>query len=94
MVCMLLMSPNDTTKPTPSPTTPERVAKPWQEKVHELLTRAAKLSAKHGVEVDPFMRGAWSAYVDVRPGLRAYLEDQQLKAQLEQMRESGRIGSA
>ncbi len=109
MVCMVLMSRNDTTEPAPSQPSaepardaaavpssdkPERAAKPWQVKVHELLTRAAKLSAKHGVEIDPFMRGAWSAYVDVRPGLRAYLEDMQLKAQLEQMRESGRIGTA
>ncbi len=103
------MNRNDTTEPAPttpstesghdaaaqpSPGKPERAAKPWQVKVHELLTRAAKLSAKHGVEVEPFMRGAWSAYVDVRPGLRDYLEEMQLKAQLEQLRESGRIGTA
>ncbi len=109
MVCILLMSRNDTTEPAPSAPSTEpardtapvpsarkraRATKPWQVRVHELLTRAAKISASHGVEVDPFLRGAWSAYVDVRPGLRAYLEDMQLKAQLEQLRESGRIGTA
>jgi hypothetical protein len=59
-----------------------------------LLSRAGKLAAAMGVELDAWMRAAWSAYVDARPGLREHLEDMQLIAQLTALRESGRIGQA
>lgn len=59
-----------------------------------LLGRAGELAAKMGVELDAWMRAAWSAYVDARPGLREHLEDMQLIAQLTALRESGRIGQA
>ena len=59
-----------------------------------LLGRAGELAAKTGVELDAWMRAAWSAYVDARPGLREHLEDMQLVAQLTALRESGRLGQA
>ena len=66
----------------------------WQTEVSELLARAAQLCVEHDVEMDPFMRGAASAYVEARPGMREHLEELQLKATLQAMRDSGRIASA
>jgi len=40
------------------------------------------------------MKGAWSAYIDARPGLREQLEEMQLKNQLDELRKAGRIGEA
>jgi hypothetical protein len=68
--------------------------KSWQNEVSELLTRAAQLCADNGVEMDPFMRGAASAYFAARPEMREYIEEEQLKATLQSMRENGRIASA
>jgi len=59
-----------------------------------LLERAGALAASLGVELDAWMKAAWSAYVDARPGLREHLEDMQLLAQLMALRQSGRIGQA
>jgi hypothetical protein len=68
--------------------------KSWQNEVSELLARAAQLCAEHDVEMDPFMRGAASAYLEARPGMREHLEELQLIATLQNMRENGRIASA
>ena len=68
--------------------------KGWQSEVSELLARAAELCVEHDVDMDPFVRGAYSAYLAARPGLREHLEEQQLKATLDEMRKSGRIASA
>ena len=68
--------------------------KSWQNEVSELLARAAKLCADHGVEIDPFVSGAVAAYFDARPGMRERLEEMQLRATLDQMRASGRIATA
>ena len=46
------------------------------------------------VEVDAFVRGAWAAYVDARPGMRERLEEAQLRAQLDELRKSGQIAQA
>lgn len=59
-----------------------------------LLKSAAALAAALGVDLDPWMREAWSAYVDARPGLREHIEDMQLIAQITALRQSGRIGQA
>ncbi len=69
-------------------------AKPWAAQLEELLAQAAELGARHGVDADTFMRGAWAAYIDARPGLREQLEEMQLKNQLEELRKQGRIGAA
>lgn len=68
--------------------------KPWNVEVSELLTRAAELCVEHEVDVDPFVRGAYSAYLEARPGLREQLAEMQLKMQLEEMRKLGRIALA
>jgi hypothetical protein len=66
----------------------------WQNEVSELLARAAQLCVEHDVEIDPFMRGAASAYFEARPGMREYIEELELKQALQSMRENGRIASA
>jgi hypothetical protein len=77
----------DATEPTAAP-------RPWQAEVGQLLQRAAALCSEHGVEVDAYMNGAWSAYVEARPGLREQLEEAQLREQLEELRRLGRLGEA
>ncbi len=69
-------------------------SKPWPAEVADLLSRAADLCIEHGMDVDAFMRDAWSAYVDTRPGMREYLEEMQLRNQLEELRKAGRIADA
>jgi hypothetical protein len=59
-----------------------------------LLHNAAELAAAMGVDLDTWMKEAWSAYVDARPGLREHIEDMQLIAQIAALRQSGRIGQA
>jgi hypothetical protein len=68
--------------------------KPWPAEVADLLSRAAELCIEHGMDVDAFMRDAWSAYVDTRPGMREYLEEMQLRNQLDELRKAGRIADA
>ena len=68
--------------------------KNWQQELSEVLGRAAALGAEHDVDLDAFMRGAWQAYVDARPGMREHLEEAALRGQLELLRQSGRIGQA
>ena len=68
--------------------------KSWQDEVSELLARAAALCVEHDVEIDPFVQGAASAYLEARPGLREFLEEQQLREALQAMRDSGQMASA
>ncbi len=68
--------------------------KVWQSAVGDLLTQAANLCVEHGLDVDTFLTGAWSAYVEARPGLREYLEELQIRNQLEELRKQGRLGAA
>ena len=72
----------------------EAPRKPWQAEVGALLTQAAALCVEHGVDLDNFMKGAWSAYVESRPGMREQLEEMQLRDQLEEIRQSGRMAEA
>lgn len=67
---------------------------PWQAEVSRLLAKAAALCVQEDVDVDAFMRGAWSAYVESRPGMREQLEEIQLRDQLEEIRKAGRMGQA
>ncbi len=59
-----------------------------------LLARAGKLAASMGVNLDTWMKEAWSAYVDAQPGLREHIEDMQLLAQLSALRESGKMAQS
>jgi hypothetical protein len=68
--------------------------KSWSVEADELLARAAALCVEHGIELDAWMRKAWSAYVEARPGYREFLEETQLREQLKQLREAGRVGQA
>jgi len=72
---------------------PELV-QPWHSEVGDLLAQAAILCIAHGLDVDTFMKGAWSAYVEARPGLKDYIEEMQLRGQLDEMRKNGRMGEA
>ena len=67
---------------------------PWHAEVSQFLTHAAELCVEHGVDLDSFMKGAWSAYVESRPGMRDYLEEIQLRNQLDEIRKSGQMGEA
>lgn len=80
---------------TPSSVIPnDAVEQPWHAEVGDLLAQAAMLCVQHGLDVDTFMKGAWSAYIEARPGLRDYLEEMQLRNQLEEIRKLGRMGEA
>lgn len=68
--------------------------KPWHVELGDLLRKAAALSAESGVDLDAFMRAAYSAYVEARPGLREWLEEQHLRAQLDHVRQNGRMAEA
>jgi hypothetical protein len=67
---------------------------PWDAELGDLLATAAALCVEHGLDVDTFMHGAWDAYVEARPGMRDYLEELQLRSQLEELRRLGRMGEA
>jgi hypothetical protein len=81
--------------PIPSPVpTSDHEQQPWHSEVGDLLAQAAMLCVEHGLDVDTFMKGAWSAYIEARPGLRDYLEEIQLRTQLDELRKLGRMGEA
>src|ERR1044071_10280641 len=67
---------------------------PWHAEVGQFLTHAAELCVEHGVDLEAFMKGAWSAYVETRPGMRDYLEEMQLRDQLDEIRKLGHMGQA
>lgn len=80
---MLLHPP--TVKPTPTdarlPRTP-------------LADALAGAAAATDVSLDEFMRTAWLAYMESRPGLRQRMEAAQLIEQLRALRERGMVGKA
>jgi hypothetical protein len=87
--------PNRSTANQPNNSEPIEAAKPsWQAEVGRLLTQAAALCVQEGVDVDSFVKGAWSAYVEARPGMRDYLEEMQLRDQLDEIRKLGRMAEA
>jgi len=55
-------------KPTNQPafTAPETESppRPWDIELGDLLIRAAMLCVEQGLDVETFMKGAWSAYVE------------------------------
>ena len=87
-----MRNPNEENRP-PVEETGER-SQPWHTEVGDLLAQAAILCVQHGLDVDTFMKGAWSAYVEARPGMRDYLEEMQLRNQLDELRKLGRVGEA
>lgn len=71
-----------------------RTAKTWQEEASEIFAAAAKLCVEHGVDLDSFVRGAYSAYLEARPETRDELADRQLALHLAELRRAGRLASA
>jgi hypothetical protein len=63
------------------------IARSWE----ELLGQAA---ATCDVDPDAFVRLAWSAYLAAHPGMKEHLEEMQLRQQLEELRQAGRIAQA
>lgn len=46
----------------------------WHAEIGALLAQAAILSVEHDLDADTFIKGAWSAYVEARPGMSEHLE--------------------
>jgi hypothetical protein len=65
-----------------------------QTTLRDLLDHAAALSVVQALPLEDFMRTAWQAYMDARPGLRAQLEDRKLTARLDELRARGAVGRA
>ncbi|MBA3456351.1 MAG: hypothetical protein H0T42_24840 [Deltaproteobacteria bacterium] len=65
-----------------------------QAEISQLLASAAIKCVELDIDVDTFMRGAWSAYVEARPGMRERLEELQLARHLAYMRHKGRMDAA
>jgi hypothetical protein len=59
-----------------------------------LLRRAAQLAAEDGMASEAFMQAAWNSCLDARPGLRAELEDRELRSQLKKLRKRGLVARA
>ncbi len=87
------MQKQDTMMPTGAPAV-EAPLKSWDAELGDLLARAALLCVEHDLDVDAFMKGAWAAYIEARPGMRDYLEELQIRNQLEELRKLGRLGEA
>lgn len=81
--------PADAPAPAPDVTTAEPAAA-----LASALAHAAAIAHQAGVDLDGWMRAAWSAYVDARPGLRQHLEDLRLQAELAALRDKGRMPEA
>jgi hypothetical protein len=58
------------------------------------LATAARHAVEAGVSLETFMKSAWAAYVDARPGLREQLEREQIIEQLEEIRAKGLMAEA
>ncbi len=58
------------------------------------LLEAATGAAELGIDLDTFMSNAWHAYMQARPGLREQIEDNQLMAQMQELRANGRVAQA
>jgi hypothetical protein len=58
------------------------------------LDEAAEAAVAAGVDLEPWMQAAWTAYVEHRPGLRQHLEDVQLAHQLDELRQRGQVPKA
>jgi hypothetical protein len=65
-----------------------------QRESDQLLAAAASAAAHAGVDLDTFMSAAWTAFLEARPGLREQLEHLHLLAQLETLRQAGKLGQA
>jgi hypothetical protein len=60
----------------------------------EQLGDVARKAIDDGYDLDSFMKAAWTAYVDSRPGLREELEEKRVIAGLVEMRKRGLVPTA
>jgi hypothetical protein len=59
-----------------------------------LLEGAASASLTADVSLDDFMRAAWRAYTDARPGMRDALEVEAMRTRLDELRARGQLALA
>lgn len=59
-----------------------------------LLEGAASASLTADVSLDDFMRAAWLAYTDARPGMRDALEVAAMRTRLDELRARGQLALA
>lgn len=94
------MRPDPHALPEPRPTAlaePADAVSPAEVALARLrvaLPAAATAAVEAGVDLETWMQAAWAAYVEQRPGLRAELEEQQLRGQLDELRKQGRLARA
>lgn len=86
-----LPEPRTTPAEATDPTSPAEIA---LARLRVALPAAAAAAIEAGVELETWMQAAWAAYVEQRPGLRAELEEQQLRGQLDELRKQGRLARA
>lgn len=85
----------------PEPQKPEetnkRVAESklqWVSKLDRHLAQAAKLASEYGVPPDAFATAAWNAYLHQSPALAEHLEKVRFLANVEELRQHGRLAKA
>src|SRR5690349_1500590 len=66
----------------------------WRAEVVEHLRQAADIAGQHGGFLDAFVEAAYGIYLERNPAVRERLEAAHLAAQLDDMRQRGRVGSA
>jgi hypothetical protein len=59
-----------------------------------MLEGAASASLTAEVSLDEFMRAAWLAYTDARPGMRDALEVEAMRNRLDELRARGQLALA
>ncbi|MBK9035878.1 MAG: hypothetical protein IPL61_32285 [Myxococcales bacterium] len=69
-------------------------APPAPASTRALLERAALASVEDDVTLDDFMRTAWFAYTQARPGMRAALEEAAMRNQMAELRARGQLAMA
>jgi hypothetical protein len=62
--------------------------------LEQLLSRAAALASARGLSPDAFVHAAWEACLEATPGLRAEIEEKELRAELRKLRKRGLVGQA
>jgi hypothetical protein len=58
------------------------------------VQRAAELSVAAGIDLDRFMSAACNAYLQYNPELREQIESMHFLAEMEKLRQSGKVGIA
>jgi hypothetical protein len=90
---MITANPHpDITQKPPEQEAAERIE--LANRLDEHLAEAAKLASEYGVPPDAFAAAAWHAYLHASPALAEHIERLQFAAGIEELRKTGRLGSA